>query len=211
MTKKTVIIADDHPFFRNGIRDVIDKTDKWQVIAEAESGKQALAYYQQYLPNIVVLDITMADMSGFKAAEAILAKFPDAICVMMTMHRSASYCHKAMKVGAKGYLVKEDVVKDMIECFETVLSGEVYISKRVSREPQNDTSNVAAPETFLSQRELDILRGIAALKVNKIIARELNISVSTVQNHRHNMCQKIGLTGRQALLQYAMDWVDSQS
>ncbi len=207
----TVIIADDHPIFRQGLRDVIDRTGQWQVIAEAESGKTAVEHYLSYTPDVIILDITMGKMNGFIAAEKILHHDPAARCVMMTMYREVAFCQRALSIGVLGYLLKDDASGEIIKCLNQVILGERFISNSLESNcllPEN--TNIAKPELVLSDAELRILTGIAELKTNQEIARELKLSVRTVQNHRQNISSKLNLGGRQVLLQFAVKWLEDK-
>lgn len=208
MNKYNVIIADDHPVFRKGLREIIDAIEYWQVIAEAESGATALKYYQQYQPDVIVLDISMGKMSGLEVAEKILAQNKNAKCVIMTMYKEVAYCHRAMSLGVKGYLLKDDASDDIKRCLEDVVQNKKFVSETLSKLIKSLPPNAEAmrPESILTKRELCILKSIANLKTNKEIAKEFNISTRTVQNHRQNMSEKLHLSGRQALLQFAVKW-----
>lgn len=209
---RPVVIADDHPIFCNGLTDIIESTQQWQVVASAHDGQTALDYYQQYQPDIIVLDIHMAGMNGLTTAERILQQHPNAHCVMLTMYRETAYCQRALALGVKGYLLKEDAAEDILTCFEHVLNNQRFISHRVQGISADNPPIITPtlPENVLTERELAILSAIADLKVNKVIAKEMSISLNTVHNHRQNMCHKLKLSGRQALLQYAVNWKSSQ-
>ncbi len=127
-TYKHVVIADDHPIFRKGLRDVIESTGQWQVIAEAESGKTAVQHYLNYTPDVIILDISMAQGNGFEAVQKILYHDPKARCVMMTMYREIAFCERALSIGAKGYLLKEDGIGDIVTCLDQVMAGKIFIS-----------------------------------------------------------------------------------
>lgn len=209
MAEQHVVIADDHPVFRKGLTDIINSTQQWHVIAEAENGKTAVEYYLIYTPDVIILDISMGKTSGFDAAKKILQLDPGARCVMMTMYREASFCQRALSIGVKGYLLKEDSVSDIITCLEHVMQDELFISNGLNKAYCLPQANevIATPELVLSDTELRILTAIAELKTNKEIAAEFNISLRTVQNHRQNISSKLNLSGRQVLLQFAVKWL----
>lgn len=206
----TVIIADDHPIFRKGLREVIDSTEHWQVIAEAETGETAVEYYRRYTPEIIVLDIAMGEMNGFQAAKKILRHDANARCVMMTMYREAAFCQQALAIGVRGYLLKDDASGDIVTCLEQVMQGKQFLSNSLGELPPPSTQAIAQPEAVLSDTELRVLTAIAELKTNREIAATFDISVRTVQNHRQNISNKLNLSGRQVLLQFAVKWLESK-
>lgn len=209
MTTPTgIVVVDDHPVFRKGLADLINSSERWQVVAEAENGQAALQAHRQHQPDIIVLDIHMADMNGLNVAEQILSADASARCVMMTMYREVAYCQHALALGVKGYLLKEDAIEHIFDCFAHVMRGQTFVSERLGDVHASPICPSAplAPELVLTERELHVLAAIASLKVNKVIAKEMDISPNTVHNHRQNMCRKLGLTGRQALLEYAVNW-----
>lgn len=213
--QRTVIIADDHPIFRKGLREIIEKHAEYTVIAEAESGVTAWQHYQMYQPDIVVLDISMGEVNGLVVAENILSENKRANCIIMTMYNDAVFCKRAVSVGVKGYLLKDDVSNTIINCLEAVTTGKTFISEHLGDVAQYRSQpydlTAALPETVLSDKELIILKSIAQLKTNKEIAREQNISHRTVQNHRQNISNKLNLSGRQVLLQFAIKWMEQKN
>lgn len=208
----SVIIADDHPIFRKGLRELIDSTETWQVIAEAETGKTALAHYRQYQPDIVILDISMGEMNGLEVAEKLLTADPDAKCIIMTMYRETTFCQRALALGVKGYLLKDDASDDMLRCLARVSNGDNFVSRSLDdvKACCPPTPDIASPELSLSKKELALLRDIADLKTNKEIAQAHNISIRTVQTHRQNMSTKLNLSGRHALIQFAVKWAEGK-
>lgn len=205
----SVVIVDDHPIFRQGLKNIINHSKQWHVVAEAGTADNALTLYRQYQPSIIVLDIHLPDKSGLTVAEEILKDDPAANCVMMTMYRETAYYQHALGLGVKGYLLKEDAAEDILSCFSQVVKDVTFVSERMEAsgiEKASKDEVFIHPEEVLTKRELAVLKSIAELKVNKTIAIELNISLNTVQNHRQNMCHKLKLNGRQALLRYAVKW-----
>lgn len=212
--QKTVIIADDHPIFRKGLREMIEEHPAYAVIAEAESGVTAWQHYQSYQPDITVLDISMGEVNGLEVAEKILAHNKRAICIIMTMYSESVFCQRALSLGVKGYLLKDDVSDAIISCLDAVVAGKTFISDSLGDISQYCTKHSeladVQPESVLSEKELIILQAIAELKTNKEVAKEHDISHRTVQNHRQNISSKLNLTGRQALLQFAIKWLEQK-
>lgn len=211
---KKVIIADDHPIFRKGLREIIETHSDYVVIAEAESGATVWQQYQDYQPDIVILDISMGKMNGLKVAEKILADNEDAKCIILTMYNDDLLCKRALSVGVKGYLLKDDASGAIIHCLAAVVEGKPFISNKLGDIEQygsylSDSAEVR-PELVLSEKELVILKAIAELKTNQEIATEKHLSLRTVQNHRHNISKKLNLSGRQTLLQFALKWFEQQ-
>lgn len=214
-TCKKVIIADDHPIFRKGLREIIAAHPNYTVIAEAEAGITVWQHYQTYKPDIVVLDISMGEVNGLKVAENILSENRQAKCIIMTMYNDGVFCKRALALGVKGYLLKDDVSDAIITCLDAVVAGKTFISESLGdieqyRSKPHDYIDTP-PEQVLSDKELVILQAIAELKTNKEIARELYISHRTVQNHRQNISSKLYLSGRQALLQFAIKWFEQKN
>lgn len=212
---KKVIIADDHPIFRKGLREIIEAHSNYIVIAEAESGTSAWQHYQAYQPDIVILDISMGEVNGLEVAEKILTDNKHAKCIIMTMYKDDVFCKRALSIGVKGYLLKDDVSDAIINCLNAVMVGKLFISESLGdvSQYQNNRFHLIEenPEMILSDKELVILQAIAELKTNKEIARERHISHRTVQNHRQNISSKLNLSGRNALLQFAIKWLKQKN
>lgn len=215
LTQRKVIIADDHPIFRKGLREIIEAHSDYTVIAEAESGMTAWQHYKMYQPDMVVLDISMGEVNGLEVTEKILSENKRAKCIIMTMYNDAVFCKRALSLGVKGYLLKDDVSNTIIDCLDAVTNGQTFISERLGdvaqyRSVEHDLVAVS-PEQVLSDKELIILKSIAELKTNKEIAKEQHISHRTVQNHRQNISSKLNLSGRQVLLQFAIKWFEQRN
>jgi DNA-binding NarL/FixJ family response regulator len=198
----TVVLADDHPLFRKGLADVIVAEGAFQIVGQAGDGETALALVRAHRPRIVVLDIEMPKASGLVVAEAIRKEGLGSQPVVLTMHRDAAMLHKALACGARGYLLKDSAVTDIVTCLHMVASGRAYVSPALSTElidgkPAAELSKLTAAE----RRVLDL---IAQGKTSVEIASILSISPKTVENHRSNICRKLGLQGPQALLRFAL-------
>jgi DNA-binding NarL/FixJ family response regulator len=202
-----LIIADDHPIFRGGLRQVIENEIKFKVIAEASDGETALYLIKNEKPEIVILDVNMPKMSGFEVAKELeKAHFAGEI-VFLTMHSEEAMFNKAMSLGARGYVLKDSAALDIINCLHSLAKGQHYTSpaittylfKRAAQKPQK-TNSVES----LTPTERLVLRLIAEDKTSKGIAEELCISYRTVENHRYNICQKLDIKGSNALIKFAL-------
>jgi DNA-binding NarL/FixJ family response regulator len=204
------LIADDHPLFRQGLRQVIEATIGLKVVAEAEDGTVALAYLRVEKPDVAVLDIDMPGHDGFELARTINQERLPTRIIFLTMHKDQDVFNEALDLGVKGYIVKDSAVLDIVAGIKAVAAGQHYISSSissylVSRHENADTLVRETPRLAdLTQQERNVLRLVAANKTSKEIAAELCISYRTVENHRTNICEKLELRGPHALLSFAL-------
>lgn len=202
-----VIIADDHPIFRGGLRQVIDNEQKFQVVAEASDGETALNLIEEQKPDIVIFDVNMPKMTGFVAAKELRRNNQDCEIIFLTMHGEEAMFNKAMDLGAKGYVLKDSASVDIVNCLQAVANGQnftspaitTYLFKRVTNN-SNKTNSVED----LTPTERIVLRLIAEYKTSREIAEELSISYRTVENHRYNICQKLDVSGSNSLVKFAL-------
>jgi DNA-binding NarL/FixJ family response regulator len=209
-----ILIADDHPIFRAGLRQVIEAESDLSVVADANDGRAALELIQQLHPDIAILDIHMPLMSGFELAKSVRKLALPLEIVFLTMHKAEDIFNEAMDVGAKGYVLKESAVNDIVASIRAVAGGLSYISPLLSTFllSRRDAS-AAAPETtaklgLLTATERKVLGMLAQYKTSKQIAEELFIHPRTVDNHRANICNKLGLHGSHALLKFAVQYAN---
>ena len=203
-------MADDHPIFREGLRRVIEQHPEWQLVGEAGDGQGALELIRHHEPAIAVLDIVMPKLSGLSIAREVqCARLPTAV-VILTMFKEEDMFNEAMDAGAMGYVLKENAVDDILDCLQSVSQGQPFISPAIS----HLLLRRAARARGLAERrpgihdltpsERRILQMIAQGKTTKEIATELYISPKTVENHRLNMAEKLGVHGNNALLRFAL-------
>jgi DNA-binding NarL/FixJ family response regulator len=211
MNKKTkILLADDHSLIRNGLVQVLVSNSELEII-EAENGKQALSLIQSEKPEIAILDIEMPEISGFEVAEKVKYQGLAIDLIFLTMLNDETMFNKAMDIGVKGYVLKENTVNEIVNCIETVLKGNYYLSPSLSGYliRRNNKSTLSATDKrglhLLTVSEKKILKLVAEMMTSQEIAEELNISIKTVQNHRSNICTKLDLSGTHALLKYAME------
>lgn len=205
--KLKIIIADDHPIFRGGLRQVIDGDLKFQVIAEASDGETALSLIEEQKPDIVILDVNMPKMTGFIVAKELLRKNINCEIIFLTMHSEEAMFNKAMDLGAKGYVLKDSASVDIINCLQAVGNGQNYTSPAITtylfkRATRNTKKSNSIED--LTPTERIILRLIAEYKTSREIADELSISYRTVENHRYNICQKLEVSGSNSLVKFAI-------
>jgi DNA-binding NarL/FixJ family response regulator len=211
MSTLRILIADDHPIFRRGLREVIETDAGLSVVGEAADGVLALKMIDELGPEVVVLDIDMPEMNGFEVAKEIKRRNLAVEIVFLTMHRDEGMFNEALNLGVRGYVLKDSATPDIAAGIKAVARGEHYLSPALSNFLVNRSLSTAAfveekaGLRDLTQAELRVLKLIAAHKTSKEIAAELFISFRTVENHRANICQKLDLSGSHALLKFALE------
>lgn len=204
----TIYIADDHPIFLKGLRDVINEDTTFRVDLAVKTGVELLANLRDKVPDAIVLDLDMPCKNGIETASDILDRFPGVPIVLLTAHKEQELFLKALEVGIMGYVLKDNAALDINQALLQVIAGMVYISPEMSSFLVKRRSTARAPIdrklSLLTPSELKILSMIAAFKSTREIADELFISEKTVSNHRMNMAAKLSLTGKNSLLRFAM-------
>ncbi|OGU71375.1 MAG: hypothetical protein A3H45_14605 [Ignavibacteria bacterium RIFCSPLOWO2_02_FULL_55_14] len=206
-----VIIADDHPVFRSGLRQVIGSEETFTVIAEAKDGNEVVRLLEKELPDIVVLDIDMPGMNGLDVARHVQKNNIRVDLIVLTMYKEEYMFNKVMDLGVRGYILKENAVTDILAAIRSVAEGHYYISPSISEFLVRRGHHVTTPGKShrgiadLTPSERRILKLIASKKTSKEIASELSISHKTVHRHRENIAAKLGLHGPNSLLAYAVE------
>jgi DNA-binding NarL/FixJ family response regulator len=205
-----VAIADDHPLLRKGLRQVVEAESNMKVVAEAGDGEQLIVQIETMGPQIAIVDIDMPKKDGFAvAAEINKRKIPVDI-VFLTIHNEESVFHAAMDLGIKGYMLKDSALVEITDAIRSVAAGEIYVSRPLTayllhRRNRSKALLQSKPGlNDLTPAEQRILRMIAENKSSKEIGAELSIHYRTVENHRVNICQKLGLQGTNSLLRFAL-------
>ncbi|GGY20496.1 response regulator [Pseudoduganella dura] len=194
-----ILLVDDHPLVRDGLRARLEAVPGFEVVAEAGSAAEALEAASVHAPALVLMDINMRGTNGIEATAAFRARFPGIAVLVLSMHDKQEYVSQAMGAGARGYVLKDAPGKDIVVAIETVMSGGIYYSAALARQL------VRAPsQEELTVREQQVLRHIANGESNKQIARELDLSVRTVETHRLNIKRKLGIEGQAGLIKFAV-------
>ncbi|HCD53790.1 MAG TPA: DNA-binding response regulator [Balneolaceae bacterium] len=209
-SKTRIVIADDHALIRKGLRQVLESQPDFEIM-EAENGAEAIELIREELPDIAILDIEMPEMTGYEVAAKVENESIQVDLIFLTMFKDESIFNRAMDIGVKGYVLKENTVSEIINCIKTVSKGKYYLSPAISDfliRRNNRLANPAADSRGIDQltpAETNILKLLAMMKTNQEIATELSISIKTVQNHRNNICNKLDLSGTHALLKFAVE------
>jgi DNA-binding NarL/FixJ family response regulator len=210
-TEIRIVIADDHPIFRKGLRSAIESDPGLKIIAEAEDGEEALENIQTLQPEIAILDMEMPNKGGFEVLRAIEEKKLSVAVIFLTMHKDERFFNAALDQGAKGYVLKDSAATDIIASIKMVAAGKNFISPQLSTYLLGRRARAASlleqkPSlSKLTPTERQVLRLIAANKTSREIADELCISIRTVEKHRANISEKLELHGSHVLLSFALE------
>lgn len=206
MSEIRILVADDHEIVRRGLRALLESQKGWKVVAEASTGSQALEKASEVKPEIAVLDVGMPVLNGLEATRRIRQALPQTEVLILTVHDSEQMAREAISCGARGFLVKSDVGRDLIAAVESVLHHRVFLSPRLaqaeSAAPAPHSSDT--PLTRLTAREREIIQLLAEGNGNKDVATRLNISVKTAETHRTNIMRKIGAHSLTDLVRFAI-------
>lgn len=207
MDKKRILIADDHPIFRAGLRSLIDAEPAFTVVGDASDGEKALSLIMDELPDVAILDYNMPKLNGFELLREIARRKANVITVMLTMHNEEAMYSRAFELGVRGYVLKDSASIDIVNCLHAVTQGQVYTSAAVTTYLLKRATQSEAVDGVrsLTPAERKVLRLIADYKTSREIADELSISVRTVENHRSNISSKVGVAGSHALFKFAIE------
>ena len=206
-----LLIVDDHPIFRRGLREIIDEHDQFLIVGEASDGIEGLQMAAERAPDIIILDVDMPQLNGLQMARALRKERKTARLVFLTMYKDEDMFNAALDVGVSGYVLKENATEEIIAALLAVARGEtVYCSSmavvRQQREDRVKAILLSTPQLdLLTPAERRILKLISEDHTSKEIADLLKISVKTVENHRLNICNKLNIHGSHSLLKFAFD------
>ena len=206
MSKKiTIVLVDDHTVVRAGVRRLLEQEALFNVIGEAESGEKAYHMFGELKPDVMVMDLSMPGMGGLEAIRRILMRHERARILVLTMHEDLSFANQALKLGAKGYLIKNTLGDDLVKSIQTVSRGEVFLSDEIAKKmAMQSISGEQDPIHELSAREFEIFRLLAEGLEIDAIATTLNISSKTVSNYQTMIKQKLNINTPVELIRYAI-------
>jgi DNA-binding NarL/FixJ family response regulator len=212
MDKTNIILADDHPIFRQGLKQLIEKQDGLDVIDEADNGAIALELIKKHLPDVAVLDLDMPELDGFRVARCVQESHLPTKIIILTMHKDELHFNQAVDLNVRGYVIKDSAANEVINCIKLVASGREYFSPSVSSYLLNRSRRATQYEQSsiydLTPTERRVIFLIAELKTTKEIADELGVSPRTIDNHRTHICSKLNLSGSHALAKFALQHKD---
>jgi len=205
-----IMLADDHTVIRKGLRALLERQDGFTVVAEAADGREAVETAAALGPDVAVIDIGMPNLNGIEAARRITERRPETAVVILSMHADESYVLRALKSGARGYLLKDSPEEDLINAIRAVHQGKAFFSPEISKMLAEDymrqmrQRGVEDSYELLTPREREILQMLGEGKSNKDVATKLNLSLHTVETHRGNILEKLNLHGMAEMILYAV-------
>ena len=205
-----ILLADDHTILRNGLRLLLERQPEFTVIAEAANGREAIDLAARESPDVAIIDIAMPVLNGIEAAQRISSAHPKVAIIILSVHSDESYILRALKAGARGYLLKDSPEGDLLQALRAVAAGKAFFSPAVSKVLAEDyvrqvrQHGLEDPYDFLTARERELLQLIVELKPTKEIAELLNLSPHTVDTHRGNLMQKLNVHSIPELILYAV-------
>jgi DNA-binding NarL/FixJ family response regulator len=203
--KTTIVLIDDHAVVRAGVRRLLEQESLFEVIGEADSGEKAYQMFGELKPDVMVMDLSMPGMGGLEAIRRILMRHERARILVLTMHEDLSFANQALKLGAKGYLIKNTLGDDLVKSIQTVSKGEVFLSDEIAKKmAMQSISGEQDPIHELSAREFEIFRLLAEGLEIDAIAAALNISSKTVSNYQTMIKQKLNINTPVELIRYAI-------
>lgn len=211
MSRVKVLLVDDHTVVRQGIKALLAREPDIEVIGEADNGREALERLAELQPDVILMDISMPGLNGIEATRQMRQQYPNIKVVVLSMHTGEEYIFQVLRAGAVGYVLKQSDSMEVLAAIRAALSGGSFLSPPISRTVIDDyiqradsrASQRAEPGP-LTPREREVLQLLAEGLPNREIAKQLSISIKTVETHRSNMMHKLGVRGKTALVKYAL-------
>jgi DNA-binding NarL/FixJ family response regulator len=205
----SILLVDDHKIMREGLRSMLEKQDGIKVVAEAEDGATAIKLAGELRVDMVIMDIAMPDMNGIEATQQIVEKHPDIKVVALSMHTERRFVAEMLKAGASGYLLKDSAFDELAHAIHIIHEGKTYLSPGITGVLVEDymqqlSGGGNSASSQLSAREREVLQLIAEGLATKEIARRLDVSVKTIETHRHNIMNKLDIRSVAELTKYAI-------
>jgi DNA-binding NarL/FixJ family response regulator len=213
--KNRIFIVDDHPIVRKGLTQLINQEDDLVICGEADNAETALELLKKVKPDLAIVDISLRGIDGIELTKLIRARFDSIPVLVISMHDESLFAERALRVGARGYIMKQEAIEKMMEAIRKVLRGELYVSERVSanivkRFVDGKADGLSSKEELLSDRELEVFQLIGQGFGTRLIADQLHVSVKTVEAYRANIKEKLNLKNATELMKHAVHWIENQ-
>lgn len=210
MKKHSILLVDDHSILRSGLRSIINSLDNYEVIAEADNGKDALKITLELKPDLLLTDLSMPKTNGTECIRQLKKRLPEVKILVLTMHSTEEHVHAALEAGADGYILKDDCDDELINAIQNIIDGKMYLSPSICNFVINGYLNTLKTEKplasweLLTHREREVIKLIAEGYKSKEIADYLTISTKTVEKHRSNLMKKLDLHSISSITNYAI-------
>lgn len=213
-TKHRLLIVDDHPIVRHGLKEVINQEDDLEVCAEAESFQGAIERINSHKPDMALIDISIKGTNGLELVKKINKTSPLPMLVI-SIHDESLYAERALRAGAKGYIMKEEATEKLLIAIRCVLKGDIYLSSKMGEHMlhkyiDGKVDNSRSPLSCLTNREIEIFRLIGLGNSTKEIAKDLKLSIKTIESHRAHIKNKLKLKNALELIHHAIQWVQNE-
>ena len=214
-SRKKVLIVDDHPITRQGMRMLIDQQADFAVVGEADNAAFAMELAAKLRPEVAIVDITLRTANGIELTKNLKAHSPELLILIVSMHDEELFAERALRAGARGYLMKHEASDQVTTALRRIVSGDIYVSERVqtrmlSRMVNNRTGEIVSPVESLSDREMEVFQLLGNGYSTRQIAERLNLSVKTIDSYREHLKLKLNLESGADLIRYAIQWVKAQ-
>jgi DNA-binding NarL/FixJ family response regulator len=213
--KYRIFIVDDHPIVRKGLSQLINQEADLVVCGEAPDAQSALELLKKLKPDLAIVDISLQGVDGIELIKNIRARYGNLPVLVVSMHDESLFAERALRVGARGYIMKQEAIEKMMEAIRRVLKGELYVSERVSagivkRFIDGKSESACSPEELLSDRELEVFQLVGQGFGTRQIAEQLHVSVKTVEAYRANIKEKLNLSSATELVKHAIHWTEGR-
>jgi len=209
--QKRLLLVDDHPVFRHGLRKLINEESDLEICSEAENAQEALDALRRYRPDGALLDVSLPGTNGIELIKLALSEQPKRAILVLSMHDESLYALRALRAGAKGYVMKREATSHVVEAVRTVMAGGIYVSPKLSerlvfKAIYSSESDLGSPIDRLSDRELEVLQLLGAGRSTRQIAETLYLSVKTIETHRAHIKKKLGFKDAGEMVKFAIEW-----
>jgi DNA-binding NarL/FixJ family response regulator len=216
LAKKRILLVDDHPIFRHGLEDLLEKQADLAICGHADSAPAALTEMRRLNPDLAIVDVSINGTNGIELVKQMKAESPNLSILVLSMHDESIYALRALKAGALGYVMKAEALQQVINAVRRVLDGHIFVSPRFGEKlifkavHGGDSGATGSPVDLLSDRELEVLVMLGKGHNTKSIANELHLSVKTIETHRAHIKEKLGFADASEMVRFAVDWVTHQ-
>jgi DNA-binding NarL/FixJ family response regulator len=216
MNRIKIFLVEDHPIFRKGLAEILNSQKNMLVCGEAEDAIQALDGIRETKPDFIIVDVSLKDSSGIELIKDIRLRHPNVLILTLSMHDETIYAERALRSGAKGYLMKQEAPETVVKAVYHILNGNIYVSDRIATRMFNklidgQANSENSPVDLLTDRELEVFQLIGHGLGTRQIAQKLHVSVKTIENHRAHIKEKLNLNSAIELVQHATLWVQQES